>query len=253
MKKIVYLLAFLLALVNFSCASLFSTDGVCNCNCAACINCNNKHHLPLTAEQIAMQDSIKALQEKHKAELDSLLNMDYSLVHYEVAPPEPYKWEPNEVISTPLEELEPLFRTSLSDAGAEYLLKEVNSSYKDNDCYFYFKTKDGVPEPLRFVVHFYADDPIKFDKLRFTIDDFKYEFVPTDIKRSNDGKYYAEYFDNAMDESSRDLVAALARCYYANMLMVNEKGVSHRIYFSEKQLKHFRSVYELYRKMGGEL
>lgn len=254
MKKFIYLLAFLLALVNFSCASLFSTEGVCNCNCAACINCNNKHHVPLTAEQIAMQDSLKALQEKRKAELDSLLNMDYSLVHYEVAPPEPYKWEPDEVISTPLEELVPLFRTSQSSAGStEYLIKDINTNYKENDCYFYFNTKDGVPEPLRFVVHYFADDPIYFDKLRFTIDDFKYEYVPTDIKRSNDGKFYAEYFDNAMSESSRDVVAALARCNYANMLMVNEKGVSHRIYFSEKQLKRFRETYKLYRKMGGEL
>lgn len=253
MKKIIYLLTISLAFVNLSCASLFSGgDAACTCTCPACLNCAHKHHSPLT---YANQDSIKAANALRDAELDSLLNMDYTIVHYDVSGPEPYKWDPDEVISTPKDNLLALFRTGTPSTGGdtEYLLKEINSSYKANDIYFYFNTKDGVPEPLRLVVHFYADDPVNFSKLNFSIDGFKYEYVPTGIKNVKEGKFYAEYFDNAMNEQSRDIVAGLAHCRNANVLLVSEKGVSHRLFLNEKQLKHFKETYELYRKMGGKL
>jgi len=257
MKLFIYLSAISFAFINVSCASLFSgsQNGVCNCTCAACVNCHNKYHTPLTFAQQARQDSLNAVDSLRQAELDSLLNMDYSIVKYEAAEPEPYKWDPNEEITTPQETLIGMFRTGTSKTGGdtEYLLKEINSSEKENDIYFYFNTNAGVPEPLRLVVHYYADDPINFDKLRFNIDDFKYEYVPTGLYRSNDGKFYTENFDNAMNENSRDLVAALAHCSYANVVLVNERGVSHRIFLTEKQLKHFKDTYELYRKMGGQL
>ena len=66
MKKLIYLLAITLSFVNFSCASLFSnqSNGLCSCTCQACLNCTGKHHIPLTADQLAKQDSIKAEQEK---------------------------------------------------------------------------------------------------------------------------------------------------------------------------------------------
>jgi hypothetical protein len=255
MKKIIYLLTFSFAIVNVSCASLFSAaNGECNCTCPACLNCAHKHHT-LTPEQLAKQDSINAAKKWHDAELDSLLNMDYTIVHYDVSGPEPYKWELNEVISTPQETLMELFRTTNPTTGGdtEYILKDINTNPKVNDIYCYFNTKDGVPEPLRFVVHFYADDPINFVKLRFNLDGFIYEYVPTDIKRSNEGKFYLENFDNAMNEQSRDIVAGLAHCEYADVLLISERGVNHRLYLTEQQLKHFKATYELYRKMGGTL
>ncbi|MBR5638697.1 MAG: hypothetical protein IKW83_02925 [Muribaculaceae bacterium] len=254
MKKIIYLLTLSIAIVNVSCASLFSAaNGDCSCTCPACLNCAHKHHA-LTAEQLAKQDSLNAVKSWHDAELDSLLNMDYTIVHYD-SDPVPYKWDPDEVISTPQETLMALFKTGNPTTGGdtEYVLKEISTSTKVNDIYFYFNTKDGVPEPLRFVVHFYADDQINFNKLLFNIDGFKYEYVPTGIKRTNDGKFYSENFDNAMNEDSRDIVAGLAHCMSADVLLVSERGVNHRIYFSEAQLKHFKETYELYRKMGGKL
>ena len=256
MKKSFYLLTFSLAIVNISCASLFSAaNGECSCTCPSCLNCAHKHHYSLTAEQIAKQDSLKAVKALRDAELDSLLNMDYSIVHYDASGPEPYKWNPNEVITTPQETLMELFRIGNSTAGDDnqYILKEINTDLKVNDIYFYFNTKNGVPEPLRFVVHFYADDRINFVKMRFNLNGFVYEYEPTGIKRSNEGKYYLENFDNAMDEQSRDLVAGLAHCEYGNVLLISEQGVNHRIYFSEQQIKHFRETYQLYRKMGGKL
>ena len=56
-----------------------------------------------------------------------------------------------------------------------------------------------------------------------------------------------------MNEQSRDIVAGLAHCEYADVLLISERGVNHRLYLTEQQLKHFKATYELYRKMGGTL
>ena len=104
MKKFIYLLAFSFAFVNYSCttlANLFGGAGVCNCTCAACVNCTGKHHV-LTEEQKAALEAqqLKQAQEdaKRQAELDSLLNMDYTIVHYDLpeVKNDPYKWDDDE-------------------------------------------------------------------------------------------------------------------------------------------------------------
>lgn len=261
MKKFIYLLTFTIAFVNCSCsslASLFGGQGVCNCTCAACVNCTGKHHV-LTDEQKAALEAQRLVQAEEdsirQAELDSLLNMDYSIVHYDLPEVkyEPYKWEDDEVITAPEDSLIALFNVSSKNGELEFIHKGINTNEKENDCYIYFTAnKDGVPGPLRFVVHYYADDPINFYMLKFTLGRFPYEFTPTNIKRSNDGKFYTENFDNALDVNSRDIVAGLAKCKYANILLVS-KDVSHRLYLTDKQLERFRNTYMLYRKLGGTL
>ena len=265
MKKIIYLLTFAMVFVNYSCSSLGTlfggANGVCNCTCAACVNCNNKHKHVLTGTEYAQlqnqQAKLTEEEAKRKAELDSLLNMDYTIVHYDVPDPNqyiPYYWDDNELITESKDSLEALFNKSKAKTGGdtEYLHKGINNSYKENDVYFYFNTKDGKPEPLRMVVHFYADDPIEFHTLKMQLDRYKYEFKPTKVNRSTEGKFYIENFDQALDSSCRDFVAGLAQCQYGNILLLS-KGVSHRIYLTEKQLKHFRDTYKLYRLMGGKL
>jgi len=207
------------------------------------------------AEQKAKQEAEEA---RRRAELEELLKADYSIVQYVDPDPEPYKWEDEEEISTPKDSLLAQIKTGPVTAGGEteYVHKEINTDYKENDFYFYFKTINGVPEPLRFVAHYYADDPIDFVKLKLTIDDFKYEYTPTDINKTSEGKFYIENFDNVMNTSdeARNLVAALAHCsYYANMVLVSGSGVSHRIFFTPDQLRRFRQTYELFRLMGGKL
>ena len=101
MKKSIYLLTILFSLVNCSCASLFSNaSGVCNCTCEVCKDCKNKHKHVLSPEELAQyeaeQSAKKAEEARRDAELDSLLNMDYSLVKYTIPDLEPYKWEDNE-------------------------------------------------------------------------------------------------------------------------------------------------------------
>jgi hypothetical protein len=261
MKKFIYLLAFSFAFVNYSCttlANLFGGAGVCNCTCAACVNCTGKHHV-LTEEQKAALEAqqLKQAQEdaKRQAELDSLLNMDYTIVHYDLpeVKNDPYKWDDDEEITTPKDSLLALFNVNSKNGELEFIHKGINTNEKENDCYIYFTTdKDGVPSPLRLVVHYYADDPINFYMLKFTLGRFPYEFTPTKINRSNDGKFYTENFDNALDVNSRDIVAGLAQCKYANILLVS-KDVSHRLYLTDKQIERFRNTYKLYRLMGGKL
>lgn len=267
MKKLIYLLVSSLAFINTSCASLSNffngSSGACNCDCEVCRLCKNKQH----AHNLSPQDQarLQALatgqsqsQEdiKRRAEIDSLLNIDYSIVIYDIPDikePEPYTWDDDEKISTPIDSLMPLFRTSTNSNGeTQYIMKGINTSFKENDVYFYFKTKNGVPEPLRLVVHYFADDPVEFYDLKFEIDYFDYDFTPSNINRTKDGIYFSEQFDDEMGSESRDLAAALAHCRAANVLL-HSKKVSHRLYMTEKQLMNFRETYKLYRLMGGKL
>ena len=260
MKNFIYLVAFALVFVNYSCASLgalFGGNGICNCNCEACVNCKNHKHV-LTNEELAkLQDQQKQKTEeeaRRKAELDSLLNMDYTIVHYDIPDdPQPYAWDENEEITSPLDSLESLFKkTALSNGEIEYIYNGINTNYRENDTYMYFTVKDGVPGPLRFVVHYFADDPVDFYTLKFKLDRFEYEFTPKNIQHSTEDIYFSERFDEALTKESRDFAAGLAKCRYANILLKSNK-VSHRLYISQKQLDRFRETYKLYRLMGGKI
>ncbi len=230
---------------------------------AAFAAANNKEKKKvLTKEEaermIAEQKAQKAREDSiRKAEIEALLKEDYTIVQYVEPDPEPYKWEDEVEIETPIDSLKPYFATtSITEGGdTQYLHKDINSSFKENDFYFYFNTTNGVPGPMHFVAHYYADDPVEFVRLKFRIDNFNYNYTPTNIQRTRDNKYFAENFDNEMNASddARDLVAALGQCYYSNMVLVSDTGVSHRIFFTPEQLKHFRQTYELYRLMGGKM
>lgn len=271
MKKIITLL--LLAFVSLSiCASAQEVYKPFKCENVACKHNKNgyctdvrkmKQLMKYKAEHgeqiqntIVEQTPKDEEEAKRKAEIDSLLNIDYDTpFQFDFSDPEPYKWEQNEHIDASLDSLMTLFRVSTgADNVTTYIHKDINTSYKNNDFYFYFTVKDSVPGPMHFVAHYYADDPVKFHSLKFKIDQFDYIYSPTDIQNSNDGKYYAENFDNAMNKTdqARDLVAALGHCSYSNMVLVSN-NVSHRIFFSEKQLQRFRATYQLYRLLGGNM
>lgn len=209
------------------------------------------------AERYAAEQ--KALKEREdsirKAEIEALLSADYSLVQYVEPDPEPYEWEDEEEILTPIDSLKPYFKVEVNGGDSIYIHKDIDTSFKVNDFYMYFICKNGVPGPMRFVAHYYADDSVEFERLRFSIDNFTYKYTPTNLQRSRDGKFFAENFDNEMNTSdeARDLMAALGHCYYANMLLVSDTGVSHRIFFTPEQLNRFKQTYELYRLMGGNM
>ncbi len=259
MKKIVYLTAIALAMVNVSCASLFGS--VCNCSCNS-LDCTCKGHRTLTPEQLARQDSINAAQlaqeKARRASLDSLLSIDYNSIVvpvYEEQTPQRFVWLDDEVINTDPNEIIQFFKSSKqsTDGSQDFVHKKINTSVKSNECYFYFTVKDGVAQSLHLVVHFYADDSVNFNKLRLTADGFKYEYTPSTISRTRDGNYYMENFDDVITPESKDFFAALAHCKTANILLLSEGGVNHRLFLTSEELERFKHTYELFRLLGGKV
>ena len=258
MKKIINLFTVTLAFVTSSCALFNQTTagGICTCTCEACLSCKVHHHV-LTPELQAKLDSMNSLKSdeeaKKKAELDSLLNMDYSLKQYyydtEVLP---YSWDEVEEFDVEIDSITPLFRASNIENGVKFVNKNANTSIKKTGVHLYFTTKDGAPDQMHLVVHFYADDGVNFYKLRLYADNFTFEYTPTNIVRSRDGVFYVENFDNVVDDKSKDFVAALAKCDVANLILVSDGGVSHRLVLKPDQLKQLRTTYQFYRMLGGD-
>ena len=264
MKKLIYLLAISFVFVNYSCAAIGKLIGVCGCsNCkngvCSCASCDGNN--PVYTGGVAQQQvnaSFNEEQAKRRAMLDSLENLDFTIVDYDIPDVEdrvrkPYVWNDEEVITAPVDSLKSLFKTTAVAGGTQYIHKEINSDVTSNDIYFYFTVNNGVPDSLHLVVHYYADDPIDFHTLKIYVDGFNYEFNPVNIKHETQGKFYIERFDNEFNHDNRDVAAALAKCKYAGNILLASKNVSHRIYLSEEQVKHFRDTYLLYRLMGGKL
>jgi len=266
MRKIVNLILLAFLSMNF-CATaqkVVNHEPICTFDCKECRKLKEKYRkehgiTKAEADRIAKENAAKrAKQEKLDAELDSMLNIDYSKGFVDIAKEyvyvDPLVWNDDEVIVTPIDTLKSVFRTSKSTTGGDtrYLHKEINDNYKENDVYLYFNTTNGVPDPIRFVVHYYADDAVDFEKLIFTINNKTFEYVPKSVNRTRDGIYYAENIDVAFGPEQKDLVAALAHGYYAHMSLYSKK-VSHRIFFNKKHLDHFKRTYELYRLMGGTM
>ncbi len=201
------------------------------------------------AEQ-ARADSIRAARQ---AEIEALLNTDYSIKPM-VIERIPYAWK-NDTVLTPVEELQPLFNVRDMPGGEKmYLYNGTTLYFKENEAIMYFTVKDGVVQPMRFHVAFYADAPLDFTRLDFLIDGFKYSYTPDKINKGKDGtRFYFENFDDPANDRSKDILYALSHCDWCHMTFISNIGVNHRIHFDQTQLKRFREIYELYRAMGGTL
>lgn len=257
MKKIINIFTVFLAFVTSSCALMNHTTagGICTCTCEACLSCKVHHHV-LTPEQQAKLDSVNAVktaeEAKRKAEMDSLLNMDYSLKKYDYdVEVKPYTWDEVEEFDVEIDSITPLFRASNIDNGVKFVNKNANTSIKKTGVHLYFTTLDGAPDLMHLVVNFYADDSVNFYKLILYADNFTFEYTPTNINRTRDGIFFVENFDNVVDENNKDFVAALAKCEVANLILVSDGGVSHRLVLKRDQLNQFRATYQFYRLLGG--
>ena len=203
----------------------------------------------VAAEQ-ARRDSIEAVR---KAEIEALLAVDYD---HEVIPELiPFAWK-NDTVLTPVDELAPLFRVNELENGDKlYVYNGQTLFFKENDLVLYFKVKDGVPEPMRMRVNFYADDPLDFTRLDFMIDGFSYSYTPDKIEKGKDGtKFFFENFDDEGNDRNKDIMYALAHAeYFCDMTYISNLGVNHRIRLTPIQLKKYHEVYEMYRALGGTL
>jgi len=183
-----------------------------------------------------------------KAELERLLNADYSIKQYDASSFR-MTWKDEPVQSTE-KQLLPYFTLD----GNRYLPYGISQSNTTNAVYFYFDVNDGEPGPLRLRVQYYADDPINYDELVFTIDGFDYVFFPDSPQRGTaSGRMYWENSDDVMRHNDRDLVYALAHAHWMMLKLKGTDGVSHVKMISDSQRQDFSRALQLYRLLGGTL
>lgn len=207
----------------------------------------------LLEEQAEKQKEVQ--QALDMAELDSLLNIDYTIVDYaELYKPKPLKWKDEPVTET-TDELRPYFKSLRSEFGRDCLVpRDVTMGHTDNQIYFYFDDNGSTPSELRLRAQYYADDPLSMDHVKFEVNGFDYIFKPTSIQSGKNGKsMYWETFDNALKTSDKDMIYALSHATTASVTFVSSAGINHHIPISESQIKDFYRTLQLYRNMGGKL
>lgn len=200
-----------------------------------------------SAGESAPQVSSKSEQEQ--AQLQELLNKDYSLHQYLPEEPKRMVWK-DEPPQGSLSELVPHF----SIIGDRYIPLGTSMDNSRNAVYLYFDATGGRPRRLRLRVQYYADDPLRFDKMVFTIDGFDYVYRPAATQRGSvDGRMYWENCDEAMLVSDRDLVYALSHAHWVRLKLMGADGMNHVKMLTDAQLQDLARTFNLYLLMGGSL
>jgi len=181
-----------------------------------------------------------------KEDLYRLLNKDYSIKHYDIpSSPQPMTWR-DEPVTSLESDLLPHFARS----GHRYTPAGTTMKRTDNQCYFYFD--EGGPLHLR--VQYYADDPLNYDRMVFTIDGFDYDFTTmARPQRGRDGRMYWEITDDQLTTANRDLVYALSHASWIRLKLLGANGINHVKLLTERQVDDFARAWDLYRLYGGNL
>ncbi len=184
-----------------------------------------------------------------RTELDRLINTDYSIKEYGMGIRR-MTWHDEPVTDT-RERLLPYF--AVTDSG-EYRSKYVSLDTASNEVYFAFAMRDSVAGPLRLCVQYCADDPLIYDQITFTIDDFDYIFYPAPHPsgQRRDGIYW-EASDDVLQTGYKDLVYALAHSHWVIMKLQSTRGINHVKMLNDGQRQDFANTLALYRLMGGTL
>ena len=180
-----------------------------------------------------------------KEALYELLNKDYSLKQYVPDGPKRLQWV-DEPVSASMSDLLPHFDKN----GGRYTPRGTTMKQSENAIYFYF-VDNG---PLRLRVQYFADDPLNFSEMVFTIDGFEYHYRPSGTQRGRQGtRFYWETSDEALGTADRDLVYALTHCHWARVKLLGANGIDHVKMFTTGQLEDFARLWQLYRLKGGTL
>ena len=182
-------------------------------------------------------------------EVQRLINTDYSIKEYGMGIRR-MTWHDEPVTDT-RERLMPYF--TVTDSG-ECRSKYVSLDTTSNEVYFAFALSDSVPGPLRLCVQYCADDPLNYDQITFTIDDFDYIFYPAPHpsgQRKN-GIYW-ETSDDVLQAGYKDLVYALAHSHWVIVKLQSTRGINHVKMLGDGQREDFANTLALYRLLGGTL
>lgn len=231
------------------------------CSCASMTSNQYSHHCshtgPCICEHMTQAEyeyALRQLSPQDDNTVDSLiqelLSKDYALVQYTPEERKRLVWIDDTVTETPGE----LLQHIKSNSG-RIMPRDVTTDYTENGIYFYFNERaDGTPESLRLRVQYYADDPLRFEKLHFIIDGFDYYFTPTNIQRGKGkGIMIWENSDDALTSQDKDLVYALTHCEWAQVKIIGADGMQHVKMISDSQFEDFYNTLQLYRLKGGTL
>jgi len=185
---------------------------------------------------------------EEQAALDALLATDYSIKEYGYRR---MTWRDLPVTAT-LDQLMPGFTV---DETGDCFSKYVSRDTLSNEVYFTFSiSEDSLSGPLRLRVQYYADDPLDFDQLVFTIDGYDYPFYPTNHSSgSRDDQLFWEMSDDVLQPAYRDLVYALAHSNWIALKLMSRRGINHVKMLTDGQRTDFANALDLYRLLGGTL
>jgi hypothetical protein len=184
-----------------------------------------------------------------------LLSKDYSIKVYKADALKPMKWKDEPVTETQ-SELLPYFNKTVLRSGdspeIRYLPKTASMNQTDNAIYLYFDLTNSSPRSLHLRAQYYADDPLLFNKIVFTIDGFDYTFTPSSINRGKlGGRMIWENCDETVNSGDKDLIYALSHGSWVRVTFIGGRGINHVRMLTDDQIKDFRRTLDLYRDLGG--
>ena len=187
-----------------------------------------------------------------KSVINELLNKDYSLVEYLPAAPQPLRWKDDPIRETENELLMQVSKSSPQTGTMRYMPRDVSMSRTENAFYAYFTTSGGRVDPLRLRVQYCADDPLLFNDIQFQIDGFDYRYRANSPQRGKGtGRMIWEESDQVVVAANKDLLYALSHAHWVRMALVGADGTKHVKMLTEKQIRDFYSILQLYRLLGG--
>lgn len=189
-----------------------------------------------------------------KSLLNELLNKNYDLVEYVPAAPQRLVWRDDPIVETENELLMRLSKSSPQTGTVRYMPRGASMSRTDNSFFAYFTTDGSRVDRLRLRVQYYADDPLRFNDIQFTIDGFDYSYRATSPRRGKGtGRMIWEESDQAVASTDKDLLYALSHAHWVRMSLVGADGTKHVKMLTETQIQDFYSILQLYRLLGGRL
>lgn len=203
-----------------------------------------------TGRQPAPTGKTQAEQQR----LQELLNADYSLKQYVAPAPEPPRWREDPIETNTAQLLRHIRRESATQGQTRYLPANASMQRQDNGIYLYFDSRGNTPGPLHLRVQYYADDPLRFNNIVFTIDgfDFKYRAVAPQ-RGKHTGRMIWELSDQHVAAADKDLIYALSHANWVRMALIGADGIRHIKMLTPQEIQDFNNILQLYRSMGGEI
>jgi hypothetical protein len=132
-----------------------------------------------------------------------------------------------------------------------FIYSKNRPKYHSSNALYIYYNKDLL-SGVRLVAQYYADDWLFIEKIKFSIDGKTFTYIPTDVKRDNDGGYIWEWMDEYMGSENKELIEALAN---AKSVKIRYDG---RQYYDDRtvsasNLQSIKDVYQYFKASGGSL